>query len=87
MWWVTQTGNKDTFISIVVNHRNIKGSSEKCAVLKATGWTHSFKALISGMCSSFYTAIFKFLCLLLQQWVQRGGRVIEQAVVCAVYLE
>lgn len=58
-----------------------------CCPIKATGWTHSFKAVIPGTCSSFYTAISKSLCLLLQQWVQCGGRVIEQAGVCAVYLE
>lgn len=58
-----------------------------CCPIKATGWTHSFKALVFGMCSSFYIAISQFLCLLLQQQVQRGGRAIEQAVVCAVYLE
>lgn len=38
--------------------------------IKAAGWTHNFKASIFGTCSSFYTAISKFLHLLLQQWVQ-----------------
>lgn len=58
-----------------------------CSSIKATGWTHNFRASIFGTCSPFYIAISKFLCLLLQQWVQCGGRVIEQAGVCAVYLE